>query len=129
MAEIRHPEADLSTADLIRHAVNEAKLLARAEVTHAKMELKQELHAARNAGIALGAALVLALTGVALLFVALALALPIGEGLAALLVGVVLLGIAAIAGLAGAKKLPKQPMYRTRDRLLSDVTLTKERFV
>ena len=67
----------LSTADLVRHALEEARLLAKAEVLHAKEELKQELGAAKTAGILLGACATLALTALSVLFVALALALPL----------------------------------------------------
>src|SRR4051794_27880239 len=45
----------LSTSELIRHALSETRLLVKAEVMHAKKELKQELQAAKTAGIFLGA--------------------------------------------------------------------------
>jgi predicted ABC-class ATPase len=67
----------LSTVELIRHAIEEAKLLARAEVLHAKKELREELHRGVVAGILLGSAGALALAGLAALFVAAGLALPL----------------------------------------------------
>ena len=60
LGEQRLDEAQLrnmSTVDLVRHAMTEMKLLIRAEALHARTELRQELKEARNAGILLGAAL------------------------------------------------------------------------
>lgn len=119
----------LPTAHLVRQALEEAKLLARAEVLHAKAELRQELKRAKVGGIVLGAALALALCGLPLLFVALALALPMSQPLAALAVGGALLVLAAVLAMAGVKRLPKNPMARTQQRLREDVLLTKEHLV
>ncbi len=116
----------LSTAELVRHALAEAKLLVKAEVLHAKKELREELKAARTSGIFLGAGAVLALVGVTLLFVALALALPLSQGLSALLVGVVLLLVAGGLVFAGIKRLPKKPLPHTQERLKTDFHLTRE---
>ncbi|MBX5481125.1 MAG: phage holin family protein [Myxococcaceae bacterium] len=127
-AEIREPESELSTRELVQHAITEAKLLARAEIEHARLELKAELREARTAAIAFGVGAVLALCGLAVLFVALALVLPMSDAAGALLVGIVLLIVAGIAALVGARRVPKKPMERTRERLLSDVKLTRERF-
>ncbi len=124
--ESQIPERALPTSDLLRHALSEAKLLARAEVMHAKLELRAELKAATRAGIGLGVAGTLGLVGLTLLFATLALALPVSGWLGMLLVGLFVLAVAGAAGLYGYKKLPKEPMARTRARLLDDVTLAKE---
>lgn len=128
MEDLRAPERDLSTTELFKHAVAEAKLLARVEIEHARLELKAELRRAMKAGILLGAGVVLALCGLTLLFVALALALPMSAALGALLVGVLLLAVAGLLAFSGQKRLPKKPMQRTKERLMADVTLTRERF-
>ena len=128
MAEGRVPERDLSTAELFRHAIDEAKLLARAEVEHAKLEMKAELREAMTAGIALGVGAVLALVGLTLLFVAIVVALPIPEWGSALIVAAGVFVIAAIAAAIGMRRLPKKPMDRTKRRLMSDVQLTRERY-
>jgi Flp pilus assembly protein TadB len=114
----------LSTAELVRHAIEEARLLARAEVLHAKKELGEELKAARTAGILLGAGGVLGLVGLAALFVALGLALA--QGLGVLLVGIVLLLLAGGLAFAGSKRLPKKPLPHTQERLKTDLTRTRE---
>jgi hypothetical protein len=116
----------LSTADLIRHALAEARLLARAEVVHAKHELKTELSLAKTAGVLFGVASVLALSGVAVLFVALAAALGLSVAVGALIVGVGLLIVAGVLGMIGRSKLPKQPLFHTRQRLKDDLLLTRE---
>lgn len=116
----------LSTTELVRHALAEMKLLVKAEVLHAKKELREEVRAARTSGILLGAGGVLALVAVTLLFVAVALALPLAGWLAALLVGVALLLIAAGLAFAGLKRLPKKPLPHTQERLKTDYHLTRE---
>ncbi len=121
------PERELSTSELVRHALEEAKLLARAEVAHARLELQAELREARNAGIALGVAATLGLCGLTLLFVALAAALPMETWGAALIVGLGLLTFAGIAAAIGLRRLPKKPLERTRARLFDDLQFTRER--
>ncbi|NVJ04110.1 phage holin family protein [Myxococcus sp. AM001] len=116
----------LSTAELIRHALAETRLLVRAEVMHAKKELREELKAARTAGILLGAGAVLALTALAVLFVALGLALPMAQALGVLVVGVVLLAIAGGLLFMGRKRVPKKPLPHTQERLKTDYQLTRE---
>jgi peptidoglycan/LPS O-acetylase OafA/YrhL len=121
------PERSRSTPELIRHALDQAKLLARAEGTLAGQEVKAELHRGKAAGVALGIAIALALCGLALLFATVALVLPLPDWGAALLVALVLLVFAGIAGAIGAKALPKRPMQRTKGRLIDDFTLARER--
>lgn len=117
---------DMSTGELVRHAIEEARLLARAEVLHARQELREELAAAKVGGILLGAALVVGLCGLSVLFAVIAVALPISEWLAFLLVGVGLLLIAGICAAIGVKNLPKKPLPKTQERLKLDLSLTKE---
>ncbi|WNG30858.1 phage holin family protein [Cystobacter fuscus] len=116
----------LSTAELIRHAIDEARLLARAEILHAKKELKEEVKAARSAGILLGAGAVLGLVGLAALLVAVGLALPLAQWLGVLLVGVFLVLVAGGLAFAGKKRLPTQPLPHTQERLKTDVVRTRE---
>ena len=116
----------LSTAELIRHAIEEARLLARAEVLHAKKELREEVKAARTSGILLGAGGVLALVSLAALFVAVGLALPVAQWLGVLLVGVFLLLVSGGLAFAGFKRLPKKPLTHTQERLKTDIARTRE---
>lgn len=116
----------LSTAELIRHAIDEARLLARAEVLHARKELRQELEAARTSGILLGAGGVLGLLGLAALLVAVGLVLPLAQWLGVLLVGVFLVLVAGGLAFAGVKRLPKKPMPHTQERLKTDLARTRE---
>ncbi len=116
----------LSTAELIRHAIEEARLLARAEVLHAKKELQEELKAARTSGILLGAGGVLGLVGLAALLVTVGLVLPLAQWLGVLLVGIFLVLLAGGLALAGYKRLPKKPLVHTQERLKTDLTRTRE---
>ncbi len=129
MSDARLDESQLremTTGDLVRHALDEAKLLARAEVLHAKQELREELKAAKTSGILLGAGFVAALCGLSVLFVALALLIPIREWLAVLLVAVVLLGAAGASAYVAIGKPSKKPMNRTQQRLKKDLAITRE---
>jgi hypothetical protein len=116
----------LSTTELIRHAIDEARLLARAEVLHAKKELQEELKTARAAGILLGAGGVLGVVGLTALFVAVGLVLPLAQWLGVLLVGAFLVLLAGGLAFAGVKRLPKQPLPHTQERLKTDLTRTRE---
>lgn len=116
----------LSTAELVRHAIEEARLLARAEVLHAKKELKEEVKAARSAGIFLGAGAVLGLVGLSALLVAVGLVLPVAQWLGVLLVGIVLVAVAGGLVFAGTRRLPTQPLSHTQARLKTDVLRTRE---
>ena len=129
LGEQRLDEAQLrnmSTVDLVRHAMTEMKLLVRAEVLHARTELREELTEARNAGIMIGAAVFLAPAGLAIALMAIVLALPLVQWLSALVLGVVVLAVAGVLALFAVKRLPKQPLARTRDRLKLDWMLTRE---
>jgi hypothetical protein len=118
---------DRTIPQLVRQALDEARLLARAEVLHAKQELREEVLAAKKAGILLGVALVSALCGLSVVLVALALALPIPDALGALVVGGVLLCVAAVTGFLAQRALPRKPLPRTTERLKLDWLLAKER--
>jgi len=119
----------LSTTELVKHALSEVKLLARAEVLHAKREFKDELKAARTSAILLGAGAVLALVSLGALVVALGLALPLSPALGVLVAGVFFLLVAGALAFFGIKHLPKAAMPHTQARLKNDFSLTKEALV
>src|SRR5436190_1875566 len=102
-----------STPELIRSALDEARLLARAEVLHAKQELREEIAGSKRAGIFLGSAATFALCGLSALFVALGLVLPVSATVGTWIVGVGLLLIALVLGLLGRRALPTRPLART----------------
>ena len=116
----------LSTVELVRRALEEARLLTRAEILHAKQEMREELRAAKGASALLGACLALALSGLAIALSAIAFALPITGWLAALIVGLGLIVIAGGLGFVGLRRLPKKPLPHTQERLRTDVSLARE---
>lgn len=118
----------MSTPELVRQAISELKLLARAEILYAREELKQDLRRAKVAGILIGVALTLSLCGFALIFVAVALALPLPEPGASLLVAAVLIGSSAACAVLGYRRLPTKPLQNTQRRLKEDLVLTREEF-
>lgn len=121
-AQLEH----LSTTELVRHALTEAKLLVRAEVLHAKKELQEEVKAARTSGILLGAGAVLALVSLAALVVAAGLALPLPDWAGVLFAAVFCLAVGGALAVVGVKKLPKKPLPHTQERLKTDLSLTRE---
>lgn len=122
----REPLRRMTTPELLRHAAEEARLLAKAEALHLKTELREELRAAKRAGILLGSAAALALCGLAAIFVALGLAVALPPGMGPLLVGLVLLCAGGALGFAGYRAAPKEPVPRSRKRLKEDFTLARE---
>jgi hypothetical protein len=116
----------MSTADLFRHALEETRLLARAEVLHARQEVRDELRSVKTAGIALGATAVLALCGIALMLVAAALAIPLQEPISALIVGGACLLAALGGGLFALRKVPKKLLKETQGRVRQDVAMVRE---
>ncbi|MGZ6070927.1 MAG: phage holin family protein [Myxococcaceae bacterium] len=129
LGEQRLDEAQLramSTVELVRHAMTEMKLLIRAEMLHARMELKAELREARNAGIMIGIAVFLGPAGLAVALMALVLGLPIAQWLSALLLGILVLLVGGLLAFLAVKKLPRSPLAKTRDRLKLDWMLTRE---
>jgi len=120
------PEKDLSTNELVRRAMTEARLLAKAELLHAKVELAHEVKAARVSGMLLGVAGALALVVLTLLLTAVAdaLALPLWAG--ALVVAGVVLVLAGVCAAVGWKKLPRKPMHHTLERLSMDLEELKQ---
>ncbi len=121
MESRRTPEAGMSTNELVRRAMNEARLLAKAELLHAKVELREEVRAARLSGVFGGSAAALALVGLALLLTAGAdaLAMPLWAG--ALLVAGGVFILAAVCAAVAWVKLPKKPMRHTLERLSMDL--------
>jgi hypothetical protein len=129
LGEQRLDEAQLrnmSTIELVRHAVTEMKLLVRVEMLHARTELREELKEARNAGILIGVATFLAPAGLAVALMAIVLGLPSEPWTSALVLGLVVLVLAGLLVLLAVKRLPKSPLARTRDRLKLDWLLTRE---
>lgn len=117
-----------STAELVRHAVEESRLLVKAEVLHAKEEMRAELRAAKRGAILAGVAVTAALCGLSVLLVALALVLPMAEALAALIVGLVLLFAAGLGAFLAYKSVPRKPLARTQERLKKDFLFAREQF-
>lgn len=116
---------EMATTELVHHALDELKLLVRAEVLHAKQELREELAQTKLVAILLGAGVGVALCGLSVLFVALAVALPLPEGWAMLVVGLALLVAAGVCAGLGYRKLPRKPMSKTRKRIREDVAMVR----
>lgn len=117
----------MPTSELVRLALGEARLLARAEVLHAKEELRAELKSAKVSGILIGSGGAAVLCAVAVLLVALGLLIPLPLALAVALVGVAVLVLGGAILFFGIKKLPKEPLPRTQERLRRDVSIARER--
>ena len=115
----------MQTPELLRHALDEARALAKAEAAHARAELKLELVGAARAGAMLGAAAGLTLSAVSLLLVAVAQALPLRGVYGLVVVGAVALAGAVVLALLGYRRLPLQPMARTQEGLKRDLAIAR----
>ena len=122
---VSDPKPEMSTSQLIKEAIDETRQLVKLEVELAKDEVRQELADAKRSAIMFGVAAVAALLAAAMLFVALALAIFPGP-VPALIIGAVLIAAAAALGFVGYKKVPKNPLERTRRRLETDTRVIKE---
>jgi uncharacterized membrane protein YqjE len=127
MAEETKEETEQEpTAELFREAVDETRELVRLEVELAKEELREELGRAKAGAMALGAGAGLALSGVTMFFVTIAMAFRM-EWLAALILGGILVVLAGILAYGGFKLLPRRPLEQTKERIETDLKQLKER--
>lgn len=119
-----------STGTLLSDAINQMTRLVRGEVALAKAEVTQNI---KNAGMGLGllaGAGVLALVALNLLAIALvaALATLIGEGWAALVVGILILAVAGVLAMRGLNALKHGQIApsRTLANVQADAQTIKE---
>jgi hypothetical protein len=113
---------------LLRNAIEDTRTLVRLELAMAKMELRQELSSAKRASIGFAVATTLAIAGIALLLVTIALAFS-PTWLPAFVVGGVTLAGSGIAGLLSYKAVPKKPLGEARQRATDEVHMLKEHMV
>lgn len=126
MMETDDLQDEVSTVDLVKEAVGEARVLLRTEFALAKEEIRREMTGVRISAISFSVTAVLAFLGVSMLLIAWALAF-FPNPIPSLIAGGVLLAGAAIAGLVGYRSVPKRPLEDTRARLETDVQIMKER--
>lgn len=102
------PEPE-SVGRIIKGLLEDISTLFRSEIALAKIEIRQSVAGFGGAGALFGAAVVLALVGVAFIFVTLVLllALVMPAWLAALVVAILLFVLAGLAGWLGYRKLKK----------------------
>ena len=119
----------LSNRQLITDITAKASLLVRKEIDLAKTEIRADLQAQVGVAKALGVAGVAAFCGLNLLLLAavLALATIMPGWAAALAVAGVALGIGAVMGYIGWRRMVKKPLARTRQTLKEDLRWVKER--
>jgi hypothetical protein len=117
---------EATAAELVRHALDEARNLAQLELSLAREEMRAEVAGAKTGGVILGTAAAFALAGFTMCMVAIAAAFAT-LWLAALVIGLILLVFASALALGAWRDMPKKPMGETRDRIAFDVQQFKER--
>jgi fatty acid desaturase len=120
------PRAEVSSAELVKEALSEARHLIRLEVALAKEEVRRELSATKKAAITLGIGALAIVLALAVLLVALALAIFPGP-VPALVIGLVLLIGGAFAVFTGIRLIPKKPLGETIRRIETDIETVKGR--
>ena len=119
--------AQLSTFELVRRAVEEARELARAEVELAKQDLRAEVHDAVRGARDIAIAYTCAVLFLASLVTALAVGASHRAGTAIAIIAAALFVVAAsILAVIGYGALPKKPLGPTRRRISDDVNQMKE---
>ena len=113
------------TTELVREVLDETKELVRIETRLARQELLSDLQQLKHVAVFGGIAVGLGLLTLVALLLAFVLALG-GSASAALLVAIVLLLGASLCAALAYQRLPKPPLARTRERIVSDVTQLKE---
>jgi hypothetical protein len=114
-----------STAQLVREALDETRALVRAELALARDEVRREVAKAKVTAAAIGLSLVLLGLTVVMLSISFAI-YTFPRALPALIFGLVLLGVALVAGLVGYAVRPRKPLAEAKERLQTDVRVLKE---
>lgn len=117
---------EIPTRDLVGHAVTETKLVAKAEILHARAEMKTELKKLRMAAVLLVPAMMLGITGFVLAFSLIAHAIPLPPVASLAIVAGFCLLCAGGLGAMGFFRLPKKPMKETVRRLERYVEIGRE---
>lgn len=125
--EVVRAREDVPTGELIREALTEGRQLAATELEIAKRELRREVYAAVEAGVASTAAIVMATVGLTMCFVGLSMAVT--SWVLALCIGGGFLVLAAGVGLFAYARMPKKVLPVTTRNVLEDVRRGAERLV
>lgn len=116
----------LSTQELVQTVAKQVSMLAEKQVQLARTEMKADVAKEVDTAKSLGIAGVLALLGVNMLLVALALCFkPVAT---AFVMGILLLLAAAVLGYSGWENRVQNPLNTTRQTLQEDVRWAKHRF-
>lgn len=128
MPVVQPPPETLSTPDLVKQVLTEARDLVELEVRMAKAELREDLSEAKRAAIAGGLAVGIAMLVIAALLVAVIFALG-GTVVAALIVAAALAALAAVSIAVAYATAPKSLLGKTREHLKTDASELKEHVV
>jgi hypothetical protein len=120
------PSREPVTRELVSEALDLARELVRLEVALARNEVRTEIARAKTSAIALVAAAAAAGSSFTMFMVAIALSLAV-PGLVAVALGVILLVLAIVLGIAGYRSLPARPLTQTKERVEAELTELKER--
>jgi hypothetical protein len=120
---------NLSNRELVREITAKASFLVKKEIDLAKAEIRADLQAQVGMAKAFGLAALAAFCGLNLLLVAavLALAIIMPGWAAALVIAGVTLGIGAVMGYIGWRRMVTNPLRLTRQTLKEDMRWVKER--
>jgi hypothetical protein len=113
-------------AQLVKEAIEEARVLVKLEVALAKNEIKTELTELKTSAVAFGVAAVAALLAISMACLTVVLAMG-GRWWVALVASGIWLVLAIVTAIIGFGATPRQPLERTRARLANDLKQLKER--
>lgn len=110
------PVREYDTAQLLKRLIHDLRVLISTELKLARRELSDQAKGSLLAVVILGGGAVFSVAALAMLLVAIFVALG-GTALAAIGMACVLFAMAAVLGVAGWLKLPREPLPRTQERV------------
>jgi membrane protein len=120
---------NLTTGELMSQVVDRTRELVREEIALAKVEAKEQIRSTVSMASALAVGAACGIFGVMVLIAAAVLGIATGTPawLAALVVGIALLVVAAIAAAVGWSRRVRVPLERTRRTAQEDIRWVKDR--
>ncbi|WP_395812387.1 phage holin family protein [Archangium minus] len=115
-----------ASSSILSELMVQGRRVARAGLTRARGEMKQDARDVGKGSLLLGASAWMGMTGLSALVLAAAMAMPRNPVRGVLLAGLGLLGGSVALGLVGLRALPEEPLSQTKQALKEGAAVLKE---
>jgi uncharacterized membrane protein YqjE len=119
------PVREDGTAELLKRLIHDLRVLVSTELRLARRELTDQAKGSVLGLVILGSGAIFSVAALAMVLVAIFVGLG-GTALAAIGMACVLFAIAAVLGVAGWLKLPREPLPRTEERVTGEARDLRE---